>query len=88
MLARVAALGEDARALADAVGTTRNTEPQAVAMTSRVLGVPMVFEQILRDLTGARLDLKKGAIAGVRLDGRRGTLIALLRPREIARIGC
>jgi phosphohistidine phosphatase len=46
------------------------------------------FEQVLHDLTGARVDLKKGGIAGVRLDGRRGTLIALLRPREIDRIGC
>jgi phosphohistidine phosphatase len=46
------------------------------------------FEQVLHDLTGARLALKKGGIAAVRLDGRRGTLIALLRPREIARIGC
>jgi len=46
------------------------------------------FEQVVHDLTGARVDLKKGGIAGVRLDGRRGTLIALLRPREIDRIGC
>ncbi len=47
------------------------------------------FEQVLHDLTGARVDLKKGAVAGVRLDGRRrATLIALLRPREIDRIGC
>jgi phosphohistidine phosphatase len=45
------------------------------------------FEQVLHDLTGARLDLKKGAVAGVRLAGRRGTLLVLLRPREIARIG-
>jgi phosphohistidine phosphatase len=45
------------------------------------------FEQVLHDLTGTRLDLKKGGIAAVRLDGRRGTLIVLLRPREIARIG-
>jgi phosphohistidine phosphatase len=45
------------------------------------------FEQVLHELTGARVGLKKGGIAGVRLDGRRGTLIALLRPREIDRIG-
>ncbi|HEV7806903.1 MAG TPA: histidine phosphatase family protein [Solirubrobacteraceae bacterium] len=45
------------------------------------------FEQVLHDLTGARVDLKKGGIAGVRLDGRRGTLIVVLRPREIDRIG-
>lgn len=45
------------------------------------------FEQIVYDLTGASIDLKKGAIAAVRMDGAGGgTLIALLRPREIARI--
>jgi phosphohistidine phosphatase len=45
------------------------------------------FEQVLHDLTGARVALKKGGVAGVRLDGRRGTLIAMLRPRELDRIG-
>lgn len=44
------------------------------------------FEQVLHDLTGTRADLRKGGIAAVRLDGRSGTLIALMRPREIARI--
>jgi phosphohistidine phosphatase len=44
------------------------------------------FEQVVHDLTGARVDLKKGGIAAVRLDGRRGTLIVVLRPREIVRI--
>jgi phosphohistidine phosphatase len=41
----------------------------------------------VHDLTGARIDLKKGGIAGVRLDGTSGELIALLRPRELDRIG-
>jgi phosphohistidine phosphatase len=45
------------------------------------------FEQVVHDLTGARVDMKKGGIAGVRLEGaRRGMLIALMRPRELARI--
>jgi len=45
------------------------------------------FTQILHDLTGARVDLKKGAVAGVRMRGsRRGELIVLLRPRELALI--
>jgi phosphohistidine phosphatase len=52
-----------------------------------VVGHNPDFEQVLHDLTGARVDLKKGGVAGVRLDGRRGTLIALLRPREIDRLG-
>ena len=44
------------------------------------------FDQVLHDLTGARVHLKKGGIAAVRLEGRRGTLLVVLRPREIARI--
>jgi phosphohistidine phosphatase len=44
------------------------------------------FEQVVHDLTGARVHLKKGGIAAVRLDGSRGTLLVLMRPREIARI--
>jgi phosphohistidine phosphatase len=44
------------------------------------------FDQVVYDLTGATIDLKKGGIAAVRTDGHGGTLIALLRPREIARI--
>ena len=45
------------------------------------------FTQVVSDLTGARVDLKKGGVAGVRMTGsRRGELIVLLRPRELARI--
>lgn len=45
------------------------------------------FEQVVHDLTGARVDLKKGGIAGVRLrTPRHGELLALMRPREITRI--
>ncbi|MEJ7824107.1 MAG: histidine phosphatase family protein [Solirubrobacteraceae bacterium] len=52
-----------------------------------VVGHNPDFEQVLHDLTGARTDLKKGGIAGVRLQTpRRGELLALMRPREIARI--
>ena len=43
--------------------------------------------QIVHELTGSRLELKKGGVAGVRLRGRRGELIVLLRPRELDRIG-
>ena len=44
------------------------------------------FAQVVHDLTGARVDFKKGGIAGVRLERLRGELIALLRPRELDRI--
>jgi phosphohistidine phosphatase len=51
-----------------------------------VVGHEPDFSQVVYDLTGARIDLKKGGIAAVRLDGPRGELIALLRPRELERI--
>jgi phosphohistidine phosphatase len=44
------------------------------------------FAQIVGDLTGGRVELKKGGVAGIRLRGGGGELLALLRPREIDRI--
>jgi phosphohistidine phosphatase len=38
---------------------------------------------LVAELTGAHADLKKGGIAAVRLDGGRGELAVLLRPREV-----
>ena len=52
-----------------------------------VVGHDPDFSQVLHDLTGARVGLKKGGVAGVRMDGTRGELVALLRPRELERIG-
>ena len=48
-----------------------------------VVGHEPDFSQVVHDLTGGRIDLKKGGIAGVRMDGGMGELIVLLRPREI-----
>jgi phosphohistidine phosphatase len=48
-----------------------------------VVGHNPDFAQVVHDLTGARVELKKCGIAAVRED----TLIALLRPRELDRIG-
>jgi phosphohistidine phosphatase len=42
------------------------------------------LSQVVHDLTGARAELRKGGVAGVRLRGRQGELLALLRPRELA----
>jgi phosphohistidine phosphatase len=60
----------------------------AVGSDQRVLAVGHEpdFSQVVHDLTGARVDFKKAGIAAIRLDGSRGELIALLRPRELARI--
>jgi phosphohistidine phosphatase len=53
-----------------------------------VVGHEPDFTQTIHDLTGATLALKKGGIAGVRMDGpSRGVLIALLRPRELDKLG-
>lgn len=43
------------------------------------------FSQVVHDLTGARVDVKKGGVVGVRLEGR-GELLVVLRPRELAAI--
>lgn len=51
-----------------------------------VVGHEPDFSQTIHDLTGARIDLKKGGVAGLRLEGARGELVALLRPRELDRI--
>ena len=51
-----------------------------------IVGHEPDFSQVVYDITGGRIDMKKGGIAAVRLDGTRGELIALLRPREIDRI--
>ena len=48
-----------------------------------VVGHDPSFTQIVYDLTGARVDFKKGAVAAIRIRGREGELIALLRPREL-----
>jgi phosphohistidine phosphatase len=44
------------------------------------------LSEVARELAGARLDLKKGGLVVVRVDGTIGELILLLRPRELALI--
>ncbi len=41
---------------------------------------------VIAELTGARVDMKKGGLAAVRLEGVGGELVILLRPRELALI--
>jgi phosphohistidine phosphatase len=41
---------------------------------------------VVAELTGARIDLKKGGLAIVRIDGPGGELLVLLRPGELALI--
>ena len=49
-----------------------------------VVGHEPDLSAVVRDLTGARVDFKKGGVAAVRLEGTRdGWLLALLRPKEL-----
>jgi len=48
-----------------------------------VVGHDPSFTQVVYDLTGGRVDFKKGAVAAIRVEGSQGELIALLRPREL-----
>ncbi len=44
------------------------------------------LSNVIAELTGARADLKKGGLAVMRLEGTRGELTVLMRPRELALI--
>jgi phosphohistidine phosphatase len=44
------------------------------------------LSRVIGELTGGAVDLKKGGLAVVRLEGSRGELLILMRPREIALI--
>jgi phosphohistidine phosphatase len=44
------------------------------------------LSQVVGELTGGRIDLKKGGAAAVRLEGSGGELVVLVRPRELALI--
>ena len=48
-----------------------------------VVGHEPDFSLTVHALTGGRIDLKKGGVAGVRVDGGSGDLRALMRPREL-----
>jgi phosphohistidine phosphatase len=48
-----------------------------------IVGHEPSFSQLVHDLTGARIDMKKGGIAAVRMHGRTSELAVLLRPREL-----
>lgn len=48
-----------------------------------VVGHEPDFSQVVCDLTGARVVMRKGGIAALRMEGGRAELVALLRPREL-----
>jgi phosphohistidine phosphatase len=48
-----------------------------------VVGHEPSFSQVVHDLTGGRIDFKKGGVAAVRTERASGELLTLLRPREL-----
>src|SRR4051794_13694045 len=48
-----------------------------------VVGHDPDFSQVVFDVTGARVDFKKGGLAAVRVEPGGGELLVLLRPREL-----
>ena len=48
-----------------------------------VVGHNPSFPQVVHDLTGARVDFKKGGIVSIRIQGRQGEMLVLLRPRVV-----
>ena len=44
------------------------------------------LSQLIHDCTGARVEMKKGGLAAVRLSGASGELSVLMRPRELESI--
>jgi phosphohistidine phosphatase len=63
-------------------------ELAAVAADGRLLvvGHEPDLSGVIGELTGARVDMKKGGVAVVRLEGVGGELVVLMRPRELALI--
>lgn len=51
-----------------------------------IVGHEPDFSESIRDLTGGRIEMKKGGVAAVRVDRRSGDLSVLLRPAELRRI--
>jgi phosphohistidine phosphatase len=52
-----------------------------------IVGHDPDFSQLVCDITGGRVALKKGGIAGLKVSGGGGELLVLMRPRELDRIG-
>jgi phosphohistidine phosphatase len=48
-----------------------------------IVGHEPSFSRVVFDLTGGRIDFKKGGVAAVRIERGGGELLALLRPREL-----
>ena len=68
---------------AEALDAMAGIEPEGRLL---LVGHEPDLSHVVGRLTGARIDLKKGGLAIVRLDGASGELAVLMRPRELALI--
>jgi phosphohistidine phosphatase len=67
----------------DALEVLAGRDPDARVL---LVGHEPDFSQLLHDFAGARADVKKGGVAGLRVARGAGELIALLRPADLARM--
>jgi phosphohistidine phosphatase len=72
--------GFDAQAAQDALAAS-TTDARLL-----LVGHEPDLSRVVGELTGGIADLKKGGLAVVRLEGSRGELVVLVRPRELALI--
>ena len=73
------------RSPTDSIATTRSSccTPHDDEARVLVVGHEPSFSQVVHDLTGGRVDFKKGGVAAVRVERASGELLVLLRPREL-----
>jgi phosphohistidine phosphatase len=77
---------EDAPALADGFDRAAALElllPHDADARVLAVGHEPTFSQVVHDITGARVDFKKGGIAAMRVERGSGELLVLMRPREL-----
>jgi phosphohistidine phosphatase len=76
----------DARAALDVLAEAASVAEQPDSVRVLLVGHEPDLSGVIAELTGGVVDMKKGGVAVVRLDGPRGELVAVLRPRELALI--
>lgn len=77
---------EDAAALGNGFSREAALElllPHDAEARVLVVGHEPSFSQVVHDLTGGRVDFKKGGVAAVRVERGSGELLVLMRPREL-----
>jgi phosphohistidine phosphatase len=77
---------EDAQSLADGFSRDAALElllPHDAEARVLAVGHEPSFSQVVYDLTGGRVDFKKGGVAAVRVERGAGELLVLMRPREL-----